>query len=603
MKHHDWIVVDESSQRQGGLSADDARLVAGTLSKYPKFWVEHMLHYELHLKSGHTEPGLGVAFVTALAYIGFGVVPLLSLSGLLFDSSSPAGGEETSSMVRCVSLLKAAFYALSPIVAFFVIGQGVGASGGSDSALHPGLAHLSVGLVALAISFFSARVLAGASSLHINLFSLHSLKMQVGFLVALLCAAIVGGTWTGDHSVAGGRAGDDDGFLLGGQQSRYSFYLQVVIVSVLTCLCAGLGCVPFLFATRPSDRSLARCNLVAAGMMCAASVELLLEASVALCKRLSTSGFLWKFDHAGGSSSSGLAGGTTRTTVDYDAATSLSERLFVLVSDADTSVWQTMILTTGLGAGFMILCHRWFSTEEDEEAQFLIRISGADSTSSASSGEEVGGVGAVGSPPQTEVTPPHEKTISPRSRSKGSLPALSPRALSELVAKEERSFTLFLAMFLHAFAEGIALGVGLGSRISDSSPSSGTTIPPTGWSVALALGLHNIPEGMVVGLSLCSHGVAPTTALLLAVFSSAPQPLMAIAACAFVNFFTYLLPFGLCFAAGAMLCVSCTELWTEARNFLGFFPSAAVLGGSFCGMLMLNDVGSHGVGTIFSSSL
>ena len=95
-------------------------------------------------------------------------------------------------------------------------------------------------------------------------------------------------------------------------------------------------------------------------------------------------------------------------------------------------------------------------------------------------------------------------------------------------------------MTAHSFTEGVGLGVSFGS---------GTDL---GLFITLAIAVHNIPEGLAISLVLVPRGVGAGRAAFWSVFSSLPQPLMAVPAFAFVEAFGPLLPYGLGFAAGAM---------------------------------------------------
>lgn len=107
-------------------------------------------------------------------------------------------------------------------------------------------------------------------------------------------------------------------------------------------------------------------------------------------------------------------------------------------------------------------------------------------------------------------------------------------------------------MTLHSFTEGVAIGVSFGGGQA------------LGSFIAVALAIHNIPEGLAISLVLVPRGVGVGRATLWSVFSSLPQPLMAVPAFLFVAFFTPLLPIGLGFAAGAMIWMVFSELVPDA---------------------------------------
>jgi ZIP family zinc transporter len=112
---------------------------------------------------------------------------------------------------------------------------------------------------------------------------------------------------------------------------------------------------------------------------------------------------------------------------------------------------------------------------------------------------------------------------------------------------------LFLAiMTVHSGTEGIAMGFAFG-------PS---------WKlwllVALVMAIQNIPEWLAIASVMVPKGISPWKAVRWSIFSSLPQPLVAVPAFLFVSAFQPLLPWGLGFAAGAMLWMSFSELLPEA---------------------------------------
>jgi zinc transporter ZupT len=111
-------------------------------------------------------------------------------------------------------------------------------------------------------------------------------------------------------------------------------------------------------------------------------------------------------------------------------------------------------------------------------------------------------------------------------------------------------------MTLHSFAEGIGLGVAYGG---------GQTL---GVFITLAIAIHNIPEGLAISLVLVQRGSSPLKASLWSIFTSLPQPLMAVPAYLLVSVFKPFLPFGLGLAAGAMIWMAFAELVADALKDL-----------------------------------
>ena len=125
-------------------------------------------------------------------------------------------------------------------------------------------------------------------------------------------------------------------------------------------------------------------------------------------------------------------------------------------------------------------------------------------------------------------------------------------------------------MTLHSLTEGVGVGVSFGGGAA------------LGLFITLAIAVHNIPEGLAISLVLVPRGVSPTKAAWWSIFSSLPQPLMAVPAFLFVEFFRPVLPYGLGFAAGAMIWMVFSELLPDAledasSNLVAIVVTASVV--------------------------
>ncbi|PAU93655.1 ZIP family metal transporter [Aliifodinibius salipaludis] len=109
-------------------------------------------------------------------------------------------------------------------------------------------------------------------------------------------------------------------------------------------------------------------------------------------------------------------------------------------------------------------------------------------------------------------------------------------------------------MTVHSFTEGVSVGV---------SFSGGLDL---GLFITTAIAVHNIPEGLAISLVLIPRGTSPLKAAWWSIFSSLPQPLMAVPAFLFVEIFRTYLPMGLGFAAGAMIWMVFAELVPDAME-------------------------------------
>lgn len=106
-----------------------------------------------------------------------------------------------------------------------------------------------------------------------------------------------------------------------------------------------------------------------------------------------------------------------------------------------------------------------------------------------------------------------------------------------------------IAIALHNFPEGLTVGVGVGSGTLSG-----------GLALAGGIGLQNIPEGLVVAVALRNLGYSPFYSLGVSTLTGLIEPVGGLIGASVVSFSALLLPWGMAFAAGAMLFVIIDEI-------------------------------------------
>ena len=145
-------------------------------------------------------------------------------------------------------------------------------------------------------------------------------------------------------------------------------------------------------------------------------------------------------------------------------------------------------------------------------------------------------------------------------------------------ADARKAIMIVAVMTAHSFTEGVGVGVSYGGGEA------------LGAFITAAIAVHNIPEGLAISLVLIPRGVRVWSAGAWSVFSSLPQPLMAVPAFVFVETFAGVLPAGLGFAAGAMVWMVAAELAPDA---LAAAPRRAVVIAAalaFAAMMVLQEL-------------
>jgi len=126
----------------------------------------------------------------------------------------------------------------------------------------------------------------------------------------------------------------------------------------------------------------------------------------------------------------------------------------------------------------------------------------------------------------------------------------------------QRTTLLILAITLHNIPEGLALGVAIGAAAGASSTS------PYGAAIALAigLGLQNLPEGLAVAAPLRGAGWSRLRSFTYGHLSGVVEPIAAVIGALVVSASGAILPYALSFAAGAMVFVCVEELIPECQR-------------------------------------
>jgi ZIP family zinc transporter len=153
-------------------------------------------------------------------------------------------------------------------------------------------------------------------------------------------------------------------------------------------------------------------------------------------------------------------------------------------------------------------------------------------------------------------------------------------------SEQSTSTLLVLAVILHNIPEGLAIGVAFGAVASccPSAPLAGAV------ALAIGIGIQNLPEGLAVSCAIRGEGISRWSSFLIGQFSGAVEPMMAVVGALLVLMIRPILPYSLAFAAGAMIYVIVEEVIPESQ-FHGNTDRATM--GALLGFLtmMILDIG------------
>tara|TARA_B100000945_G_scaffold83463_1_gene64518 strand:- start:985 stop:1656 length:672 start_codon:yes stop_codon:yes gene_type:complete len=147
-----------------------------------------------------------------------------------------------------------------------------------------------------------------------------------------------------------------------------------------------------------------------------------------------------------------------------------------------------------------------------------------------------------------------------------------------------RTTLLALAITLHNIPEGLAVGVlfgGVAAGIPEASITGAVIL-------AIGIGIQNFPEGIAIAVPLRRQGASRFKSFWYGQMSAIVEPIFAVLGALAVTFFTPILPYALAFAAGAMIFVVVEEVIPETQ--LDKYTDIAALGfvGGFVIMMILD---------------
>ena len=126
----------------------------------------------------------------------------------------------------------------------------------------------------------------------------------------------------------------------------------------------------------------------------------------------------------------------------------------------------------------------------------------------------------------------------------------------------QRTTLLVLAITLHNIPEGLAVGVlfgGVAAGIPEASIAGAVTL-------AIGIGIQNFPEGIAVSMPLRRMGMSRRKSFMYGQSSAIVEPIFGVLGAVAVTFFTPILPYALAFAAGAMIFVVVEEVIPETQQ-------------------------------------
>ena len=153
------------------------------------------------------------------------------------------------------------------------------------------------------------------------------------------------------------------------------------------------------------------------------------------------------------------------------------------------------------------------------------------------------------------------------------------------INKANKQLLPFLAVTIHNIPEGMALGIVYAAWLSGSVGVTYSAV----FAIALGIGIQNLPEGAIISTPLCACGMRKTKAFALGTVSALAETLGTVITLVLAPIILPLLPYLMCFAAGAMIYVVINEICPEMSTGKGKEISIIMFSIGF-GIMMALDV-------------
>jgi ZIP family zinc transporter len=151
------------------------------------------------------------------------------------------------------------------------------------------------------------------------------------------------------------------------------------------------------------------------------------------------------------------------------------------------------------------------------------------------------------------------------------------QSLAQMQADLAPGVLLFvIAIMLHNVPEGMAVGVAAGAGLDGAD------------GLAIGIALQDVPEGLIVALVLAGAGMARGKAVLVGAASGLVEPVFAVLCAWLVGISQMLLPWGLALAAGAMLFAVIHEIVPQSHRNGHSGAASLALAAGFCLMMVLD---------------